>query len=281
MGLVAPWQVGFSWTRDWTHVPCIGRRILSHWTPGKSLEEYFDFSCLGRATCRIAVSRVGRNLRYCWVTSFLVFLSQSPTEAHQLVHVTQLGSDSSNVLPQVRFCLDWSLIKLPHPKFLSPAKFLTHLLLLCPKSIKAVCFDYFLVPISVRPPCAQVKISFSFLPSISLLSILLLVQPQELKRSRRGNFPSPTMHKGERALKPCRIARQDLCGWVFRNFLFLTDSRWQWETLPTRTWRQIGDRKIIPIFLFMKKEKSSSMLKTKPLIYKGVDFYFAIAKKKG
>ena len=29
----------------------------------------------------------------------------------------------------------------------------------------------------------------------------------------------------------------------------------------------------------MKKEVSSSMLKTKPLIYKGVDFYFATAKK--
>ena len=27
-GLVAPWHVGFSWTRDQTLVPCIGRRIL-------------------------------------------------------------------------------------------------------------------------------------------------------------------------------------------------------------------------------------------------------------
>lgn len=48
-----------------------------------------------------------------------------------------------------------------------------------------------------------------------------------------------------------------------------------------RTWRQITDRKIILVLLFMKKEKSFTMLKTKPLIYKGVDFYFAIAKKKG
>ena len=31
-GLVAPWHVGSSWTRDGTHVPCIGRRILIHWT---------------------------------------------------------------------------------------------------------------------------------------------------------------------------------------------------------------------------------------------------------
>ena len=29
-GLVAPWHVGTSQTRDRTHVPCIGRRILYH-----------------------------------------------------------------------------------------------------------------------------------------------------------------------------------------------------------------------------------------------------------
>ena len=26
-----------SWTRDWIHVPYIGRQILNHWPPGKSL----------------------------------------------------------------------------------------------------------------------------------------------------------------------------------------------------------------------------------------------------
>ena len=29
-GLVAPWHMGSSQTRDRTHVPCIGRRILNH-----------------------------------------------------------------------------------------------------------------------------------------------------------------------------------------------------------------------------------------------------------
>ena len=28
----APWHMRSSRTRDWTHVPCIGRQILSHWT---------------------------------------------------------------------------------------------------------------------------------------------------------------------------------------------------------------------------------------------------------
>ena len=31
-GLVAPQFVGSSWTRDRTHVPCIARHILNHWT---------------------------------------------------------------------------------------------------------------------------------------------------------------------------------------------------------------------------------------------------------
>ena len=31
-GLVAPWHVGSSWTRNQTCVPCMGRQILNHWT---------------------------------------------------------------------------------------------------------------------------------------------------------------------------------------------------------------------------------------------------------
>ena len=31
-GSVAPWHVGSSWTREGTHVSCIGRWILNHWT---------------------------------------------------------------------------------------------------------------------------------------------------------------------------------------------------------------------------------------------------------
>ena len=32
MGLVAPWHVESSWTRDWTCVPWISRWILNYWT---------------------------------------------------------------------------------------------------------------------------------------------------------------------------------------------------------------------------------------------------------
>ena len=31
-GLDALWHVRSSWNRDWTHVSCIGRQILNHWT---------------------------------------------------------------------------------------------------------------------------------------------------------------------------------------------------------------------------------------------------------
>ena len=31
-GLCCPWHVGSSQSRDWTHVPCVGRWILNHWT---------------------------------------------------------------------------------------------------------------------------------------------------------------------------------------------------------------------------------------------------------
>ena len=41
MGLVAPWDVESSPTRDQTHVPCIGRQILSHWTTRNVLVNMF------------------------------------------------------------------------------------------------------------------------------------------------------------------------------------------------------------------------------------------------
>ena len=38
MGLVAPWHVVTSRTRNWTCVPCIGRRILNYWTTREVLD---------------------------------------------------------------------------------------------------------------------------------------------------------------------------------------------------------------------------------------------------
>ena len=40
-GLVAMWQVGSSRTRNRTHVPCIGRRILNHCTTREALITHF------------------------------------------------------------------------------------------------------------------------------------------------------------------------------------------------------------------------------------------------
>lgn len=67
---------------------------------------------------------------------------------------------------------------------------------------------------------------------------------------------------------------------VRRNFIFPT-LRDDGELPQWESGGQISIGKSILVLLFMKKQKGSSMLKTKPLIYKGVELYFAIAKKKG
>ena len=74
------------------------------------------------------------------------------------------------VLAQIR-CLAWE------PPYavgaalkLKKKKFLTNLLFLCLKGIKASCFGHFLSPISTRPSCTWVKI-FLFLLLICLVSI--------------------------------------------------------------------------------------------------------------
>ena len=58
VGLTAPQHVESSWTRDWTHVPYIGRQILNHWDHQGSPIPTFFWSCfqigrfcmLGRST---------------------------------------------------------------------------------------------------------------------------------------------------------------------------------------------------------------------------------------
>ena len=88
-----------------------------------------------------------------------------------------------NLLPQAqtpfRFFTNWA----PQTQVSLLCQFLTNLLLLCLKSIKAAYFGYFLGSISMRPLCTQLKL-VSFL--LICLVPILLVQPQELKRGRGG-----------------------------------------------------------------------------------------------
>ena len=44
-GLIAPWLVGSSWSRDQTHVPFIGRQILNYWTIRKAWCFIFWCNC--------------------------------------------------------------------------------------------------------------------------------------------------------------------------------------------------------------------------------------------
>ena len=57
-GLVAPWHVESSWTKDQTRVPFIGRQILNHWTtreilPNLNFEVYSCCFQLGGKTCEV------------------------------------------------------------------------------------------------------------------------------------------------------------------------------------------------------------------------------------
>ena len=44
MGLVAPCHMGSSQTRDRTHIACIGRLILNHWTTREVVVTILDSS---------------------------------------------------------------------------------------------------------------------------------------------------------------------------------------------------------------------------------------------
>ena len=43
--LVALWRVESSWTRDWTCIPCIGKRVLNCWTP-REVPKLLWWGCL-------------------------------------------------------------------------------------------------------------------------------------------------------------------------------------------------------------------------------------------
>lgn len=78
--------------------------------------------------------------------------------------------------PKPRSCLDSSLIKHLKPLIFFvlwvslSGKFFTNLLLLFLKSIQVAYFGHFLGPVSMIPPCAQIKICFFFLLLTSLIA---------------------------------------------------------------------------------------------------------------
>ena len=76
-----------------------------------------------------------------------------------------------------------------HPNLTLSCQFLSNLLFLCLKSIKAVCFGHFVGTISMRPCCSPFKL-FLFLLLICPVLISLLVQLQELMRCRVGGSSS-------------------------------------------------------------------------------------------
>ena len=74
--LVALCHVGSSQARDWTHVPCIGRWILNHWTAKEVPIHFLFWFCLMRDNLKITL----HSQRWAMHTSFFWLLS-SPKHA--------------------------------------------------------------------------------------------------------------------------------------------------------------------------------------------------------
>ena len=112
MGLVAPRHAGSSWTRDWTHHPCIGRQILNHRTTRKVLtHNVFSLSF----PCEILLSVWGivaghdeeiKDKRSC---TGLVFQGRSESSSEATGH-----SKDGKELPGMNFSELWVQVTVVH-----------------------------------------------------------------------------------------------------------------------------------------------------------------------
>ena len=64
MDLVVAQHVRYSWTSDWTLVPCIGRQILNHWTTRKP--SLCVCVCLIYVFTYLAVLALSCGIQYLW-----------------------------------------------------------------------------------------------------------------------------------------------------------------------------------------------------------------------
>ena len=64
MGLVALQHVESSWTRDQTHVLCIGRWVLNHWTM-REVQRYFSYKLATNQISRDEIQRWRKILDFC------------------------------------------------------------------------------------------------------------------------------------------------------------------------------------------------------------------------
>ena len=64
-GSADPQHVGSSWIRDRTHVSCIGRQILYHWTTREALLLCFESSLYGLGTSSFIATAAAKSLQSC------------------------------------------------------------------------------------------------------------------------------------------------------------------------------------------------------------------------
>ena len=75
-GLVALWCVESSGTRDWTHVPCIRRRILIHWTIKEVLQYILEIQGVSWLFC-IGVQYSALHMYYGLFDNFPFFFKNN------------------------------------------------------------------------------------------------------------------------------------------------------------------------------------------------------------
>ena len=96
MGLVAPRQVESSWTRDRTHVPCIGRQIFIHCTTREVLLLLFFNWGMVALQCCISFHCTMKWIIHMYTNiSFLLSLPPSPPPSHPLSRSSQSAELSS------------------------------------------------------------------------------------------------------------------------------------------------------------------------------------------
>ena len=97
MGLVVPWHVGSSWTRDQTRVSCIGKQSLYHWATREAPQQvifhhvlsfsgFMNSRLIGALGKLFLVASSGLRSR-----GFVVWLGQTPCR-HFLFRFHQLSS---------------------------------------------------------------------------------------------------------------------------------------------------------------------------------------------
>ena len=86
-----------SWTRDWAHVPCIGRQILNHWTT-REVPPSFAY-CSPRVKCAHCLFSKVQTHPFTYMVSTTAFLLQPKSWLIETVCMTWKAQVIYNLIP--------------------------------------------------------------------------------------------------------------------------------------------------------------------------------------